>query len=95
MEETETEEKFLEDIRFLAFFEFAVIDVLVGTKQVCAQTLRWFDGHLDTILEDGDRELGRWHGCKPKSEILMHVLVEFFANPLELSHPADCKMAIL
>jgi len=88
VEEAETEEQLLENLRFLAVVELYVAEVLIASEHVRAQPRGRLDGHLDAVLQHGDREIVGGHAGQPEAEVLVHVLVEVVDEPLEFGHPA-------
>ena len=53
-------------------------------------------GHLDAVLEDGDRKcVGRVAG-QPETEVRVRFVgVQFFTDSLELRHPGRRQVAVL
>lgn len=71
-----------------------VIDV--GSDDIGLQTLRRLVGHLHSILQHGDGEVGGGVARQPHPEVRMgRVGVKFLADLLEGGHPGDGEMAIL
>lgn len=71
MEEGETEQEFLPDDLFLGAAEEVRISngvTQVRAQQIGSDSFGRLIGHLQSILQDADRELVRWVACQPQSE---------------------------
>ena len=65
---------------------------MVSVLQVLLQALLSFSGHLDTVLEDGDREGVRRIRGQPQTEVAMggpRITIDVLTDLLERRHPAD------
>ena len=51
-----------------------LVEAQVGTQQGLFEAFRWFDGHLNAHLQDGDWECWRWAGREPQAEVLAHLV---------------------
>mmetsp|Transcript_98393 Transcript_98393/g.212145 ORF Transcript_98393/g.212145 Transcript_98393/m.212145 type:complete len:1113 (+) Transcript_98393:229-3567(+) len=96
VEEAEPEEHLLELKRLVAAVEPLVVEAEVGAEERLLQALRRLDRHLDAHLQDGDRELRRGAGGKPKPEVRVHLgRVQLLHEGLERGHEARGQVAVL
>jgi hypothetical protein len=70
--------------------EIAVYDVCESPLQISFESLRWFSGHFQTILQNRSREELDWKRCQNQSKVFVDVIAllsDSIANDFQLRHP--------
>mmetsp|Transcript_1694 Transcript_1694/g.3210 ORF Transcript_1694/g.3210 Transcript_1694/m.3210 type:complete len:219 (+) Transcript_1694:1140-1796(+) len=74
VEKSNSEDELLELLGSAPSLPLVRLHVGEGPQQVRPQSLGGLIGDFDSVLEDGDRELGTRHGSQPKSEVIVRVV---------------------
>lgn len=95
MEETKAEKNFLELVWFFAVVECFISHASITSLEISSKTLRWFQSHFYTILQNRNREIFWGHWREPQTKIFMHIFIKVFYDSFELWHPWNSQVTIL